>query len=638
MFGNRGLAFVWERTERERHGERKSSFFVVTQFCGLACGIMEDKINMDRSEKKKYGYFNILGSMLKISVKNMPGTFFPAVLMMALAEVAAGAGVLVKQNLFDCARKVIDGGSVGRVYGAAILLGGYFIAAMLFVAAASLTEGQGRLRLQQEAGNLLHRKASKIDPICYEDNRFLDDIKRADRGVESAVHVMWGTISMAVMFLGYYGFMGAYLAQIETGLLVMLFLSFVPYIFGGAVRYRMHKRAARESAPYQRRGEYYGRCITDREYARETRLLGAYGYFFRKFRENMAMARDIDWKATKKSELVEIFLRFISMAGYIGMILLLFYYLMNGRVGIAAFAAILSSLDSMADKLDTMFRSRLPRLTDNIGSAENYMVFMNLPQRQAARELPQGKSVSFHNVSFAYPGCEEPALRQIDLEIRDGETVAIVGENGAGKSTFARLLLGIYCPTEGRVEIDDVDTRETDPGNSAGKLSAVFQNFQKYKMTLGENVFLSDSGHPVDEKRILQVLHRAGIDERSGEFGQGLDTMLSREFGGTDLSGGQWQRLAIARGLYRRHNLIVLDEPTASIDPLKETEIYQKFAESARNKTAVIITHRLGSARIADRIVVLDRGRIAEQGTHEELIGREGIYSRMYREQAKWYV
>lgn len=593
---------------------------------------------MSESEKKKYGYFNILGSMLKVSVKNMPGTFFLSVLMTALAEVAASASVLVKQNLFDCAQDVMNGGSVGRVYGAGILLGGYFIASMLVYAADNLTREQRGLRLRQEVGNLLHRKASKIDPICYEDNRFLDDIRRADRGTWSAMQVMGVSVSMAITFLCYYGFMGVYLAQIETGLLVMLFISFVPYIFGGVVRYRMHKRAAWEAAPYQRRGEYYGRCITDREYARETRLLGAYGYFFRKFRENMAMARDIDWKATKKSEVVEIFLRFISMVGYIGMIVLLFYYLIHGRVGIAAFAAILSSLDSMSDKLDVMFRTRLPQLTDNIGSAENYMVFMNLPQRQATREIPEGRNVNFCNVSFAYPGSEEPVLRQINLEIKDGETVAIVGENGAGKSTFAKLLLGLYCPTEGRVEIDGVDTRDTDPGESAGKLSAVFQNFQKYKMTLGENVFMSDSGHPVDEKRIVHSLRRAGLDEKSGEFGQGLDTMLSREFGGTDLSGGQWQRLAIARGLYRQHNLIVLDEPTAAIDPLKETEIYQKFAESARNKTAVIITHRLGSARIADRIVVLDKGRIAEQGTHEELMGRQGIYSRMYHEQAKWYV
>ncbi len=598
---------------------------------------MDIRIDMNKSVKKKYNYFDIMGSMLKISVKNMPGTFFAVILAMVLAEVSASAGVLVKQNLFESAQDMMGGGSVGKVYGAAILLGGYFIAAMLLNAFYNLIQEQRWQRLKQEAGNRLHKKASRIDTICYEDSRFLDDIKRANTGIESAMNVMCASVNMAGTFICYYGFMGTYLAQIETGLLVMLCISFVPYIIGGIVRYRMHKQAAYEGAPYQRRGEYYGRCITDKEYARETRLLGAYGYFFRKFRENMAMARDIDWKATKKSEQVEIFLRFIAMTGYIGMILLLFYYLINGRVGIAAFAAVLSSLDSISDRLDTMFRSMLPGLTDNIGSAENYMAFMGLPERRAVKEIPEGKRVSFKKVSFAYPGSEEPVLHQIDLDIKEGETIAIVGENGAGKSTFAKLLLGLYCPTEGSVEIDGVDTREIDPGDSAGRLSAVFQNFQKYKMTLGENVFMSDSGHPVDENRLVHSLHRAGLEENSREFGQGLDTMLSREFGGTDLSGGQWQRLAIARGLYRQHNLIVLDEPTAAIDPLQETEIYQKFAESARNKTAVIITHRLGSAKIADRIVVLEKGRIAEQGTHEELMGRQGIYSEMYHEQAKWY-
>lgn len=593
---------------------------------------------MSKSGKKKYNYFDIMGSMLKVSVRNMPGTFAAVVLAMALAEVSASASVLVKQNLFERAQDLMDGGPAGKLYGAALFLGGYLIVEMLLNAAYILMSEQARQRLEQEVGNLLHKKASKIDPICYEDSRFLDDIKRANEGIWSAVQVMWVSVRMAGAFLCYYGFMGTYLVQIETGLLVMLCISFLPYIIGGVVRYRMHKRAAWEGAPYQRRGEYYGRCITDREYARETRLLGAYGYFFRKFRENMAMVRDIDWKATKKSELMEIFLRFIAMTGYIGMILLLFYYLIRGRVSIAAFAAILASLDSISDKLDVMFRTWLPGMTDNIGSAENYMAFMGLPERKAVKEIPEGKRVSFHKVSFAYPGKGEPVLHEIDLDIKEGETVAIVGENGAGKSTFAKLLLGLYCPTEGRVEIDGVDTREIDPGDSAGKLSAVFQNFQKYKMTLEENVLMSDSSHPVDENRILHSLHRAGLDENGGEFGQGLDTMLSREFGGTDLSGGQWQRLAIARGLYRQHNLIVLDEPTAAIDPLKETEIYQKFAESAKNKTAVIITHRLGSARIADRIVVLDKGRIAEQGTHEELMGRHGLYSEMYHEQAKWYV
>ena len=155
-------------------------------------------------KRYKYGYFTILGSMLRISMKHMPGSFGIAILIMIAAEVSASAGVLVKQNLFDCAQNM-SRGSVGKVYLAGILLGVYFIAAMLLQAASRLTYEQGILRLQQEAGNQLHQKVSKIDPICYEDNRFLDDIKRASTGIESAVHVMWVSVNIAAIFLCYYG-------------------------------------------------------------------------------------------------------------------------------------------------------------------------------------------------------------------------------------------------------------------------------------------------------------------------------------------------------------------------------------------------------------------------------------------------
>ena len=174
----------------------------------------KNTIEKENPEKKKYSYPHMLGSMLRISVKNMPGTFWAAVCVMALAEAASGAGVIVKQNLFDSAQNMIGGGSVGKVYGAAILLGVYFIVSMLLYAANNLLQEQGRLRLRQEAGNRLNGKASRIDPICYEDNRFMDDIKRANTGIESAVEVMWVSIRMAGIFLCYYGFMGAYLAQI----------------------------------------------------------------------------------------------------------------------------------------------------------------------------------------------------------------------------------------------------------------------------------------------------------------------------------------------------------------------------------------------------------------------------------------
>jgi ATP-binding cassette subfamily B protein len=170
-------------------------------------------------------------------------------------------------------------------------------------------------------------------------------------------------------------------------------------------------------------------------------------------------------------------------------------------------------------------------------------------------------------------------------------------------------------------------------------ISGVFQNFQKYKMTLGDNISISNLGltNDLKEHTLIQACHQAELDTTSKEFTKSFDTMLSREFDGVDLSGGQWQRVAIARGLYKANDIIVLDEPTAAIDPIEETRLYQQFAQLAKDKTAIIVTHRLGSAQIADRIVVMDKGEIVEMGMHRELLLKNGKYAEMYETQKKWY-
>lgn len=555
----------------------------------------------------------------------------------AAVGVVSGSGVWFKQQLFEQAEAVVDGAPFSRVAVAAVVLCVYLVLQLAMSGMDSVVFNHFEAKLVQEAGEELNRKAAKIDPVCYEDNRFLDQIEKAGRGTLVAVTVFSTSISMLLTILAYFGFMGGYLRSIEPMLLVVLLATFIPYIFGAVVRYRVNKSKENLSAPYRRRGEYYGQCITEREYVRETRMLGGYGYFFQKMKENLEMVKTLDWKAVKKTNMIDIGLRFLTLLGYMATIVLLFYYLMNGRVGVGAFAAVLSSLDGIAEKLESLFRWKIGYITGNLGMGENYVAFLNLPERQGDTPFPEGRTVEFQNVSFTYPNASEASLKNITLSIHENETVAIVGSNGAGKSTFARLLLGIYRPCEGSVLIDGVDTKTLLPGDSAGKTSAVFQKFQKYKMTALDNVVISDTCQEQDLKRVKEALKKADLEMDGRSFPEGENTLLAREFGGTDLSGGQWQRLAIARGFYRKHNLIVLDEPTSAIDPLEETRVYKKFAEISRDKTAVIITHRLGSARIADRIVVLDAGRIVEMGTHEELLERKEHYYKMYQAQAKWY-
>ncbi len=592
---------------------------------------------MKKNQKIRTGYFGAMSVMLRLSLRKLPGSFGICLLSTGVLGLVQGASVWFKQNFFDRATGFLEGGDLGSVYFGGILLGLWMLLGLFLNMVNEPAVFQFYYKLEQEAGSLLNEKAARVEPLTYEDNRFLDHFEKAGRGSHSIATVFAISLNVFSTLLFYFGFMGSYLFQIEKGLLVMLCISFLPYLVSGMVRYRLSGQKERESAPYRRRGDYYAKCITDREYAKETRLLGAYGYFFRLFDENIRMVRKLDWKFSKKREFVEIALRFIAMLGYLGMVVLLFYYLMNGRVGVGAFAAIASSLDVLSDKLDVMFRAQLGEMIEDVAMSENYLGFLNLPERETGEAFPECREAVFSHVTFRYPNASEDSLKDVSLTIHENETVAIVGCNGAGKSTLARLLLGIYRPSEGSVKLDGVDTGKLNPRYSTGKMSAVFQRFQKYKMTLGENVYLSDTMDPYDEARIQDALTRSDLDDRGEDFPQGTGTMLSREFGGTDLSGGQWQRLAIARGLYRQHHLIVLDEPTAAIDPLEETAVYQKFARMSKDRTAVIITHRLGSARIADRIVVMQEGRIVETGSHEELLKKQGLYCEMYKAQAKWY-
>jgi ATP-binding cassette subfamily B protein len=312
-------------------------------------------------------------------------------------------------------------------------------------------------------------------------------------------------------------------------------------------------------------------------------------------------------------------------------------------------------------------------MNKEFGKVSNFMKMLDIPERGGSdARLDFSRGVRAERVSFTYPGREAPAVDDVSLVIAGGETIAIVGENGAGKSTLVRLLTGIYRPSEGAVTVGGAVTAEASAVSVFGGISGVFQKYQRYKMTLADNVTISDTlntgadsatsgarietslreagmkaaesgidaslrkaGMKAAESEIETSLREAGTESSGAEIA--LDTMLSPEFDGVDLSGGQWQRVAIARGLYRANGFIVLDEPTAAIDPIEESILYSQFQKLAEGKCAVIVTHRLGSAKLAHRIIVMDAGKIIDAGTHDELLSRPGKYADMWAAQAQWY-
>jgi ABC-type multidrug transport system fused ATPase/permease subunit len=280
------------------------------------------------------------------------------------------------------------------------------------------------------------------------------------------------------------------------------------------------------------------------------------------------------------------------------------------------------------------FLSGFGWFTERISYAGDYYTFLDMPEEQnGATDYPGlCESITLNNVSFKYPNSENYALKPLNLTIRKGEKIAILGENGSGKTTVSKVLLGLYPLKNGRVLYDGKPVDEFAKDSFYSGISAIAQDFVSYNLTMRENVAISEISRLTDDLSVRSALTDAGVDEDIG-----LDDMMGREFGGKELSGGQWQKLAIARGLFKNSELIILDEPTSALGPLIETEILSKFIKAAEGKTALIISHRVGLCKLVDRIIAMKNGEIAEDGTHDVLLAAGGEYARLYEAQAKWY-
>jgi ATP-binding cassette, subfamily B, bacterial len=300
------------------------------------------------------------------------------------------------------------------------------------------------------------------------------------------------------------------------------------------------------------------------------------------------------------------------------------------RQGQGALEAVLSAVAGMYE--DALFLSNLQRFFDLPTAAE-------LPRALPAKTLPPGPHrLTFDRVSFRYPGKEGWALRDFSLELQPGEKLALVGENGAGKSTVIKLLMRLYEPTEGSITYGGVDLRDFEVNDLRSRLGAVFQDFVRYQFTASENIGLGEPSKVDLRSAIEYAADASGARPLIDALPQGFDTMLGGWFEkGHELSGGQWQKLAIARAFMRQPEFLILDEPTASIDAEAEVALFERFRTLAERRTAIIISHRFSTVRIADRIAVLEAGRLVELGSHEHLLAKPGRYAKLFTLQAQGY-
>jgi ATP-binding cassette subfamily B protein len=542
---------------------------------------------------------------------------------------------VVSVNLFDSAASILSGEPASNSLYLYVVL--YLVVYLindvsLFVRSITLNAGV------YEKGTAyfriaLYEKLAKLPLISFENAEILNKKERAEKAVNdetlSAVfnHTM-RFVRSAVSVIS----VAAVLAQYSLWLLPLSLVSIIPYLIARILRGKEFYYVKKHQAKKTRLLSYLWSLFTTRQTAKEMRVMGFDGYITDKWRDTRDEVNEELWAVQKKDAISLLWCDGFRIIGYGVSLVVVLLMVLRGNVSIGVFGAAITAFLSLQNGMQN-FLEGLGRFPEQLSYASDYYTFFDmLEELDGTVEYPGlMESITLEDVSFIYPNSDKNALSSINLTVRKGEKIAILGENGSGKTTLSKVLLGLYPAEQGQILYDGKPIAGFTKESFYAGISAIAQDFVSYNLTVRENVAMSDIARINDDPAIQATLSDAGIAESD------IDAMLGREFGGKELSGGQWQKLAIARGLFKDSEIILLDEPTSALDPLIETEILTKFIKAAEDKTALIISHRVGLCKLVDRIVVMKNGRVAETGTHSELLSSGGEYAKLYNEQAKWY-
>ncbi len=395
-----------------------------------------------------------------------------------------------------------------------------------------------------------------------------------------------------------------------------------------------------EAADTKRRIEDLKGMLTNKHAMFEMKLFDADELFAQKWMYYSDKQEEITVRENRKILFMNISSNMLKFIYILFVICMVAVGLLNGSFTLGQFTAALSGSSGVLDKLghcaghvSTLIRTAL--------EMDFYMKFMEMDIRKETVENSQLSyyDIAFENVSFRYPGTNREILKNVTFYIKEGERIAFVGENGAGKTTIIKLLCGLYEPTTGTITIGGVPVREISEELRVKLLSVVFQDFGSFQMSLRENVAFGNLSVLYDDNKIMNALMLAGAEDLVTDNDRGLDRNLGKlDSDGQDLSKGQWQRVAMARAFVSDAKYVILDEPTAALDPIAESHMYENFAKIFINRGTIMISHRLASAKMADRIFVLDGGRIVDVGSHEQLMAKQGLYKTMFEMQSSFYV
>ncbi len=490
-------------------------------------------------------------------------------------------------------------------------------------------------------------KISRLDYRYIEDQNSADLISRIKKNINGNVRWSFDTLLRILsLLINLVGVLSVLMTQIWWAGLALIGVS-VPLFWisykSGKASYQVWK----DMEKLGRKSGYLSGVMTGRDSVEERTLFG-YTDAMNALWEKTA---ETSWRAETRVGLLWWFRsRIGSVATVVAsgiVVAILMKPTIAGAVTVGMFVSLLTACMNLNDQLSWNLCSIIDGLTEYSEFFKDLTAFCAMDEAAGgadapAETLPPFERLEFKDVTFAYPGTERPILNNLSFTIENGRHYAIVGANGAGKTTIAKLVCGLYDNYSGEILLNGRDLRSYSYAERKGLFSSVFQDFARYQLTLGENIRLGDifdMDNAAAKERAKRAAELVGLTPAVERLPQGFDTPLGKiKEGGQDLSGGEWQRVAMARTVASRASLYILDEPTAALDPLAESRLYDEFAELSRGKTTVFISHRLGSTRLADCILVLDNGAVAEAGTYDELMAADGLYAEMFEAQRSWYV
>ena len=636
-------------------------------------GLMKDEYDRVPRPKKlsdvpKYmkallgGFFKRLAYIIKLVWETGPWILIFMMLFSVITGVLPIVGSLISKEILNELQKVISEKAVlestGIVYGAAFLGSVLMILIVCFFIYRILNQVISRLNIAvtRIAGEKIVRhvktkimnKAKEIDIASFDRPEFYEKLENANREAGNRpISVLSSTFSAISTFIT----LVSYIAVLFTapGMWWIAPIMIVMSIPTAAVSFYYRKKTVtymRRRSKDRRQMNYYSDIMVNKDMVKEIRMyelgdtfVDTYNDVFERYYRGIK-------KLILKENILLVIITIISSTLNCVFFALIAYHVFTGELQIGDYSLYTTALTSISANISSLIAVS-SGVYEGTLFIDNLISFMNekstvVPSNSKTEKIAVGcpHSIEFKNVSFSYPESNVKVLDNINLTIRPGETAVLVGLNGAGKTTFIKLLTRLYDPTEGRILLDGKDLKEYDPNELYRIFGIIFQDFGKYAFSVSDNIRFGDIYRDADENEIEKAAKQANADDFIDSLSNGYDTPLMRIFEqeGTELSIGQWQKLAVARAFYSRSDILILDEPTASLDPIAEQEIFKQFDELRKEKTTIFVSHRLSSATTASKIIVLERGRLVEEGTHKELMAMRGRYYELFSTQAARYV